>query len=278
MVEQIGPAVTAFKPGDKVAVNRCSKTLGDPRFGAFQQSALALVNSSSKLDQNTDLAAAAAVIINLAAVVSALSIHMNLTRPSLSGVSAPPTRGKLLVYGGSSSCGGLAIKYAVDAGYTVITTSSPQNYAFVSTLGAATIIDHTQPANKILAELREHEPYDAIFDSIGLTPVTNILGELLTPKGGAYNTLIPLNGDEKPLPANVERKFAPYSWALEEEANAGIARWFYEEYVPKGLASGQIIPTRQEIVEGGLGKVQEVLDRMGAGAVSGHKLVMNPWN
>lgn len=203
---------------------------------------------------------------------------MKLARPSLSDVSPPSKRGKLLVYGGSSSCGGLAIKYAVDAGYTVITTSSPHNHAFVSTLGAATIIDHTQPADRILAELREHEPYDAIFDSIGLTPVTDILGEFLTPKGGAYNTLIPTNGDEKPLPDNVERKFAPYSWALEEEANAEIARWFYEEYVPTGLASGQIIPTRQEAVKGGLGKVQEVLDRMGAGAVSGHKLVMNPWH
>ena len=38
-----------------------------------------------------------------------------------------------------------------------------------------------------------------------------------------------------------------------------------------------MVPTRQHVVEGGLGKVQEVLDLMLQGGVSGRKLIMDPW-
>lgn len=53
--------------------------------------------------------------------------------------------------------------------------------------------------------------------------------------------------------------------------------WFYNKYVPKGLESRLVVPTRQHIVEGGLSKIQGVLDLMMKGGVSGHKLVMDPW-
>ena len=41
-----------------------------------------------------------------------------------------------------------------------------------------------------------------------------------------------------------------------------MKEWFYNEYVSKGLESGFVVPTRQYVVEGGLGKVQGVLDLM----------------
>ena len=183
----------------------------------------------------------------------------------------------MLIYGGSSSSGGFAVKYAVTAGYTVVTTSSPQNKGFVSSLGPAHIIDHTLPSSSIIDELKSQGPFSAILDTIGIAPVTDTLSAYLSSVGGgAYNTLSPPMGN-KPIPANVERKFESYPWAFEEEANKDIARWFFEEYVPKGLESGLIVPTRQHVVEGGLGKVQEVLDLVLQGGVSGHKLVLDPW-
>lgn len=275
-VEAIGPSVTTFQTGDSIAVIRPHAEVGNPHFGAFQKYALATVSSSSKLPSSVPVAGAAATILNLAAVVSALSIHLNLSRPPLDGKPQPQGK-KVLIYGGSSSSGGLAIKYAVTAGYTVITTSSPQNKGFVSSLGPAHIIDHTLPSSSITDELKSQGPFSAIFDTIGIAPVTDILSAYLSSVGGgAYNTLIPPMGN-KPIPANVERKFAAYSSAFEEEANKDISRWFFEEYVPKGLESELIVPTRQHVVEGGLGKVQEVLDLMLQGGVSGHKLVLDPW-
>ncbi|OJJ46856.1 hypothetical protein ASPZODRAFT_131748 [Penicilliopsis zonata CBS 506.65] len=279
-VEAVGPDVTALQPGDLVAVNRAGKVQGDSRFGGFQKYALACVSSSSKLVPGTPLEAAAASILNLATVASALSIHLGLARPSLSSDNpAAEAKGKkVLVYGGSSPTGGLAINYAVIAGYTVITTSSPQNRGFVESLGPVAVIDHTLPADQIADQIRAHGPYDAILDTIGLPPVTNMLvGYLSSLGGGTYNTMTPLFGPENPVPDTVQRRFAPYSWSFEQPANLDFARWFYEEYVPQGLASGLIVPTRPQWVHGGLAKAQHALDLLDQNAVSGHKLVMNSW-
>ena len=275
-IESVNGSSSLFKPGEKIATIRPPKEIGNPDFGAFQRYGLATIAASSLIPPSVTLHAASATILNLATVVSALSIHLKLARPPLTG--DPTHQGKkVLIYGGSSSCGGLAIKYAVSAGYTVVTTSSPKNKDFVSFLGPAHIIDHTLTAGEIVAELQAQGPYNAIFDTIGVATVTDIMSEYLSSIGGGeYNTLIPPMGN-KPLPANVERKFAPYNWAFAEEQNKEISKWLFEDYLPRGLESGLIVPTRQHVVGGGLGRVQEVLDLMLAGGVSGHKLVMNPW-
>lgn len=281
VIEPHASVSDAFPAGSRVAVNRIGDTISDSHFGSFQKYALAKASSTSKLLAGTSATAGGAVAINLAATVSALHLHMGLARPPLSG-TAGPRHQKVLVYGGTSQCGALAIKYLAAAGYTVVSTTSPRHKPFVSTLGAAHLIDHSQPADSIGAEIAAHGPYDAgIFDSIGLPPVTDILAAYLggLPEGSSksYNTLIPLLGSEKEIPAGVERKFAPYAWAFEQEGNAEARDWFYDEYMPKGLQSGLIPQMPTEAVEGGLEAVQSALDRMGDKKVSGTKLVMDPW-
>jgi hypothetical protein len=215
--------------------------------------------------------------MNLAAITSALSVHLKLERPALSG-SASPQNKKVLIYGGSSSCGGLAVKYAATAGYEVITTSSARNKDFVATLGAATIIDHEQAPADVVADLKKYGPYDAVLDTIGLPAPTAILVEYFESLGGgAYNTMIPPLPGTRDIPDNVKRIFAPYSFAFDEAEHKPLARWLYDEYLPQGLESGLIVPTRQHVVEGGLEKSQEVLDLMNEGGVSGRKLVLDPW-
>ena len=247
--------------------------MGDNRFGAFQKFALASDSSTVKLDAHVSLDDANATTLNLATVVPELSIFAKLSRPSPSGPS-PSNGKKVLIYGGSSSLGGLSVNYAAQAGYTVITTSSPANHDFVSTLGAAHIINHKLPHDQVVSELKSNGPYEAVFDTIGLPPVTDLLGEVLAEKGAVYYTITPLMGSEKPLPVNVERVFQSYPNLLEEEEHSEVRDWFYNEYVPKGLANKTIIPTRVEKLPGGLGAVQAALDQVLG--VSGKKLVLNP--
>ncbi|KAK7187791.1 hypothetical protein DPSP01_010839 [Paraphaeosphaeria sporulosa] len=276
-VEALGDGVTGFQKGDHVAAIRSGKTLADPRFGGYQKFALAPVNSTSKIPSSVPFNSSSATIINLAAITSALSIHLGLERPPLTGTATPKNK-KVLIYGGSSSCGGLAVKYAASAGYEVITTSSARNKDFVASLGAATIIDHEQDASAVVADLTKYGPYDAVLDTIGLPAPTAILVEYFESLGGgSYNTMIPPIPGTRDIPDNVKRIFAPYSFAFDEEAHKPLARWLYEEYLPKGLESGLIVPTRQHVVDGGLEKAQEVLDLMNKGGVSGRKLVLDPW-
>lgn len=275
-VHAVGPNVTTVKVGDRLAILRGSKKGADPKFGSFQKYALAEVAYTAKLLPNTSFEAGAATILNLATVVSVLSIHLGLDRPSLTGAVKPNGK-KVLIYGGSSSSGGLAISYAVAAGYKVVTTSSPRNKEYVQSLGPDYIIDHTAPADMISEEIRHQGPYDHICDTIGLPPVTDVIAPYLASLGGgAYNSLIPSLPFEKPIPANVNRRFASYGHDFELKENHEIGRWFFEDFLPKGLESGVIMPTRHHIVEGGLENVQQALDLMHEGGVSGHKLIMYP--
>jgi NADPH:quinone reductase-like Zn-dependent oxidoreductase len=272
----VGDDVEGFQPGDHITTIRAGKAVGDPRFGAFQKYALASVSSTAKLPTAVKLEDGATSILNLAAITSALHIHLGLDLPDLSAKPSPKGK-KLLIYGGASSCGGLAIKCATTAGYEVVTTSSPKHKAYVESLNPDYIIDHTQAPDTLLNEVTRQGPYDAIFDTIGIPPVTNLLFDYLSSVGGGfYNTIIPPVGGEKPMPANVERKFAPYSFAFSEPKNQKLSRWFYEEYVPKGLESGLIVATRPQLVGGGLESVQHALDLVDQNQVSGHKLILYP--
>jgi NADPH:quinone reductase-like Zn-dependent oxidoreductase len=84
-----------------------------------------------------------------------------------------------MVYGGSPNVGGLAVKYAVSAGYHVVTTSSLANEGLVARRSASNIIDHTQPRESIPAELQDHGPYKGIFHAIGSPYVAVLMDELL---------------------------------------------------------------------------------------------------
>ncbi|KAI1628129.1 chaperonin 10-like protein [Exophiala viscosa] len=273
IVESVGPDVSEFKPGDEVAVVRDGPKGGEPRFGAYQQYALASQTSTSKLPDGVTLESGATSILNLAAIATALSIYMGLDRPSLTS-KVEANGKKILIYGGSSSAGGLATAYATAAGYEVVTTSSPKNKGFVQSLGPSTIIDHTQPAKDVLSKIKSNGPYEAIFDTIGLPDVTEVLAEYLTSiGGGSYNSLLAPDG---PMPANVQRKFAPYSLSMDKPENAEFRTWFYSELVPKGLGTGIIVPTRPQWINGGLDQAQKALDLMMEGKVSGKKLLMDP--
>jgi len=160
----------------------------------------------------------------------------------------------------------------------VVTTSSSRNKDFVRSLGPVSVIDHEQSPAEVVAALKANGPYDAVLDTIGLPGPTAILVEYFESLGGgAYNTMIPPIPGTRAIPENVKRIFAPYSFAFDEPQHKPLAKWLYEEYLPKGLESGLIVPTRQHVVEGGLAKCQEVLNLMNQGGVSGKKLVMNPW-
>ena len=277
VVEHVGPGVKGFQRGDHVATLRPDNKLDDPRYGAFQQYALASTESTSKLSSETRLEAGAATILNLATVTAALSVYLGLDRASLTGLANPKGQ-KVLIYGGSSSSGGLATKYATAAGYDVVTTSSQRNRDFVASLGPSAILDHTKSAGQIVEDLRAHGPYYKILDTIGLPPVTDILVEYLASvDGGSYNTLIPTLGGEKPIPSNVVRKFESYGWVFDQPQHEELKDWFYNELVPHGLAYGKVIPTRSHWIDGGLEKTQHALNLMAKNKVSGHKLVMDPW-
>ena len=186
---------------------------------------------------------------------------------------ARPNGKRVLIYGGSSCVGALATRYATDAGYEVVTTSSLWNEGFLSALGAKAVVDHTQNPVSVVAALKSHGPYEATLDCISTPPVNAIIAQVLGESGGTYFAMVPQMKDFK-MPKNVRRVFASLFSVLEDE-NRDLGEYFYKEYLPKGLTSRRIVPTRVEKVPGGLMGMQEALDR--SLAVSETKVVVDPW-
>ncbi|KID85052.1 Alcohol dehydrogenase superfamily, zinc-type, partial [Metarhizium majus ARSEF 297] len=316
-VVDVGPGVTSVQPGDRVAVARWGTAASENKSGAWQQYAIGLEKYLVKLAPETSLEVGSGVIANLATVISALTIHMGLSKPPVAGRSEPngkrifvyggssavgglaracgtaqgraypkppvagrsePNGKRIFVYGGSSAVGGLAVKYASDAGYHVVTTSSPRNRELVEQRKAAHIVDHTQPREDLVKEILAHGPYDGVFDSIGTSEATQLMGELLRDTGGLFFSTAPTPEDNA-LPTNVQKKWAGYSDILvSETANQDLRDWYLRSYLPAALKSGEVWPNPAVKLEGGLGSVQRALDLMFDGKVSGSKLVVNPWD
>ena len=273
-VHSVGSEVTTFRVGDKVAAAKSSKTVGN-QYGAFQQYVVADEKFTTKVPSNVNVEISASLTGNLPTIVGLFTGRAGLEKPNLDGRAVVRNK-KILIYGGSSSVGSLSVQYVSQAGYTVVTTSSPSNHEVVSKLGAAKIIDHTQAKEILIKALIDEGPFDLVVDTIATAPSTAISGAVVAAQGGGklYATLPPFGPET--LPANVTRVYQPWSTPLFEPGNEALPGWAFHEYLTSGLARGKIVPLSIQKVDGGLKNVNVALDLLEKG-VSGVKLVLDPW-
>ena len=273
-VVAVGPGVTNFKVGDRVASSRKSGVVGN-QYGSHQKFVVASEETTSKVPDGIEVESAVSLMGNLTSAVGLFTGRAGLGKPVLNG-TAKPTGKKVLVYGGTSNIGSLLIQYATHAGYEVVTTTSPEHEGYVSKLGAVKVIDHRQEPGAVSKALVAEGPYDLVIDSIAIPPTLAVTGAVMEAQGGGkVYALLPAFGPEV-LPDGVTRVFEPWPTSLGEEKNAGLRDWAFATYIPQGLAKGKIIPQATEKVPGGLKGVSVALDRLATG-VSGVKLVVHPW-
>lgn len=150
------------------------------------------------------LANAAVLPLSISTAVTALFVHLGLELPSLT----PKSVGKrVLIWGGSSSCGSSAIQLAVAAGYEVSTTASPSNFEYVKDLGASHVFDHNDlnVCDKIVEVLK---PGDYVFDCISIAETMKLSATILSKIGGGKIAL--LNPPEGTFPENVQPLHSMY--------------------------------------------------------------------
>ncbi|KAF2225372.1 alcohol dehydrogenase GroES-like domain-containing protein [Elsinoe ampelina] len=272
IVTAVGSAVTRLEVGDKVAVNRSFGT--GNHHGPFQQFALAKARYAAKVSSDADLHGPVGTIGNITTIVAMLSGYMGLQRPDL-GKPRPENGQKILVYGGTSSVGFLATQYLVQAGYDVVTTTSPKNRSLVSVLDAIQVVDHTQDSRSVLDALLAHGPYDNVIDAISLPGTTKITAAVLHAQGGGkLYTLLPPMGPEM-IPETVERVFQPWATALMEEKDADLGNWAVQVYYQQALERGKLAHLPTIKVPGGLVGLNDACDILERG-VSATKVVVDP--
>jgi NADPH:quinone reductase-like Zn-dependent oxidoreductase len=190
----------------------------------------------------------------------------------------------ILIYGGSSATGSLAIQYARLSGCTqIITTCSPRNFDFVKSLGAHVALDYRDPGcAKKIRELT-NDSLAHVLDCITSDESVALCQAAVGSKGGTIAYLLRANKHERtdvqakyPLGYTVIGEGFSSSWmkaefpASAEDFEFGKVFWQLSE---KLFAEGKLRVHPPQVEEGGLYGVFDGFQKMREGKVSGVKLV-----
>ncbi|RDL32699.1 Uncharacterized protein BP5553_09155 [Venustampulla echinocandica] len=238
---------------------------------------------------NMDLTTASTIGATLATVGLALFNYLQLPMPStVSSDSKTATsiegRPAVLVYGGGTSTGAMAIQVLKIAGFNPITTCSPASSERAMHFGATATFDYHSP--KCGADVREYigDSLALALDCISDTASMSTCYEALGPAGGRYVAL-----DAFPLRGHTRRSVVPdwvctytqfghpVAWAPPYNLDARPHdREFAEAWyvvAQRLLDEGRIEPYPKEERRGGLAAVEDGIKEVWKGEVKGVKLV-----
>jgi NADPH:quinone reductase-like Zn-dependent oxidoreductase len=279
IVEEVGEAVTKpFKKGDRIcgfAHGGNAVSLDD---GSFAEYITVKGDVQIKIPDNLSFQEAATLGVGVTTVGQGLYQSLKLSHPTRPLEEPEP----LLIYGGSTATGTLAIQFAKLSGYQVITTCSPHNADLVKRLGADIVIDYneTEAAERI-RKLTANK-LRLVFDTISLESSAQFCNKAISTEGGEYSSLL----DVKVNRDNVSSKFTlaytaigeafdfgPHSFPAKPE-DKDFARGFWD-FAEGLLADGKIKVHPLAVGKDGLKGALEGLDLMRNGLLSGQKLVYN---
>ncbi|KAL6797815.1 GroES-like protein [Trichoderma sp. SZMC 28013] len=278
VVEKVGPAVKhGPHVGDRVMGMVHGNNHSNHEDGAFAEHVAAKGDLQIKIPDFMTFEEAATLGAGIITVGKSLYESLELPLPD-----DPPMRPfPVLIYGGSTATGTLAIQFAKLSGLEVVTTCSPRNFRLVRDLGADHVYDYNLPScapsiRKITKNRLAH-----VFDTVSTAETAEICCNAIGSQGGKYAGLSGLEelpredvtnlhimaytafgeafdfGDEK-VPANPKG----YDFAVKFMGLAQELLW-----------QGRIKPHPQSVRPGGWSGVLDGLQEMREGKVSGEKLV-----
>ncbi|KAJ0417982.1 chaperonin 10-like protein [Aspergillus carlsbadensis] len=281
-IVSVGNGVADFAVGDRVFFQGIVGNYDASTFQQYCRMPAALVGKTPA--SITDDQAAG---VTLATIAGITGLYDKTGR----GLAPPPWdeggdragNGKaIVVLGGSSSVGQYVIQLARLAGFErIVTNASLTHEERLKSHGAHVVLDRkTAGAQDFVAALNGL-PLDCVYDGISLGETQKLGVEILQTAGSksCVVTVLPADSEAQALGASKEPK-------VEIRAILGLGskpelRHLSEPLMKSlggedgWLASGQYVPNRPVVVEGGLDKLDEALDKNRAG-VSGEKVIIRP--
>ncbi len=155
VVEDVGPGVTDFAPGEEVYYT--PEVFGPRSNGAYAEYHAAKANIVARKPATLSHVEAAAVPLAggtaYEAVVRRLVVRVGET---------------VLIHGGAGGVGSFAVQVARAAGARVLATAGPDNQLVLEELGADVAIDYeSQDPTEVALEETDGEGVDAVFDAVG---------------------------------------------------------------------------------------------------------------
>ncbi|EXJ86697.1 hypothetical protein A1O3_03650 [Capronia epimyces CBS 606.96] len=281
VVEEVGKAVTkAFKKGDRVAGFSHGGNDAHPETGAFARYITVKGDTQMHIPAGVSFEAAATVGVGIGTLGYAMYKVLKLPLPDtvLEGVGESPE--PVLIYGGSTATGTLAIQFARLSGRKVITTCSPRHFGLVKERGADIVYDYHIP--QVGTQIRQvtDGKLKAVFDTVSLDSSAAICADAIGPAGGVYCNLL---GVDCPRSDVQSVFFLGYSISGEAYIFEGQSydaspedfifarRWY--EIAERLWAQGKWTPHPQRIGPDGLLGALAGMQELRQGKVSGEKLV-----
>ena len=296
-VVEVGKGVTRFKVGDRVLGHAlgADKKRNSSAEGAFQEYTVVLAHMAAPIPDAMPYENAAVLPLGLSTAACGLfqKDQLALQYPS---VAPKPTGKTLLVWGGSTSVGSNAIQLAAAAGYEVITTASPRNFAYVKKLGASQVFDYNSKtvAKDLIAAFRGKTLAGAL--AIGKGSAEACVDIVHACNGNKFISMTSASVSFEDYPKrrqlpllilklvssnvslqvkartrNIRNKFIFGSTLMDNE----VSRVIYENFLPGALAEGRYAAAPEPCVVGkGLDSVQAGFDVQRKG-ISAKKVVVS---
>lgn len=258
--------------------------------GAFSQYVRARADVLFKCKPSFNLDLAESSTLGTAIATCILSFwapdSLNLTgTPAKPLVSSKPVR--VLVYGGSTATGTIAIQLLKLSGYDPIATCSPHNFDLVTSRGASAVFDYSKPeCAKDISDYAAGTLKYAL-DCISDESSSAICYQAIQRVGGRYVSLESVPDDSLASRRAIVPTFVLAAEAYDEDVRLGsdvydrrgdpakheltvtYMRLIQKEVLDRGLLRAHPV----ERLTGGLQGVLEGMTRLAEGKVSGRKLV-----
>ncbi|KAF8865528.1 putative zinc-binding oxidoreductase ToxD [Acephala macrosclerotiorum] len=286
IVVEVGSKVTKrFEKGDRVFGFSHGGNDLEPEDGCFANYILMKGDLCAHIPPNLSFEEAATLPCGLGTVGLGFYKHLELPFPTLpleKKVNGTP----ILIYGGSSATGTLAIQFAKLSGLTVITTASPHNFELLKNLGADHVFDYHDPNCGAKINALMNNKLTLVFDTIATPSSAKIcasaISTLPSPPLGK-KIYVNLMGIDFPR-QDVQNMFLLAYTISGEEFEIEGEKWdavpedfelgkrfmsFSEKLLEEGVVKGHPV----KMLEGGLGGILGGMEELKNGRVSGVKLV-----
>ncbi|KAI1413084.1 GroES-like protein [Hypoxylon sp. FL1857] len=261
-----------FKPGTRIAAFAPAfYTKGEPNYGAFQKRAIVPATNVTPVPDDITFNEAATLPMAVATVWAGFETIGLARNTSYS----PSDKQGILVWGGSSSVGSMAVQIAKLLGFTVYSTASAKHHEYIKSLGASRVFEYKDSGVEgaiVKAAKEDGLTFQYGYDAVGaLQPCLNVL-KVLKGSGSAHLASAPPLKPGDPTAEGIETKFVAAS--IDAKERAGQFSFWFNMWLKEKLEKRKIVPSPKiQLLDGGLQSINKGLDTLKSG-VSGTKLVL----
>ncbi|KEF52954.1 uncharacterized protein A1O9_10860 [Exophiala aquamarina CBS 119918] len=279
----IGDQVRNFQTGQRVIGNCHSSVTKDYKNAGFQE--YTVLSSSLAVPIPDEMAFSAAVVLPVAVSTASAALFdpgnfgiavpqmamSDSPTPAASDLLPPKDTSAVLIWGGSTSVGCVAIQLARAAGLKVITTTSKHNFGLCKALGAHEVFDREADSavDEIVAALNGKVLVGAL-NAVGAQNTLQTCIDILVRTESRKLVATTL-----PVEEGVERRGVQVNFfhGLSILQN-GLASTIWNEFLPQALQDGTLVPKPDAVIVGhGLDDIQKGLNKAREG-YSASKLVV----